>query len=151
MRGASSAARRRQIKWPNDVWIDGRKVAGILLEGAAAGRLGRDRDRPERARPRDSRAELRETATSLRWRASAPDVEALLAALVAALDDWLPPAARGVLAAWRTRDALFGRPVRWENGGKEGIAAGMDDSGALIVDTADGQVALDAGEVHLER
>jgi biotin protein ligase-like protein len=31
------------------------------------------------------------------------------------------------------------------------VAAGIDSSGALLVDTADGQVTLDAGEVHLQR
>jgi biotin-(acetyl-CoA carboxylase) ligase len=37
--------------------------------------------------------------------------------------------------------------VRWQQG--EGIATGIDESGALLVDTASGRVALDAGEVHL--
>ena len=43
------------------------------------------------------------------------------------------------------------RPPGALGNGGEGIAAGVDDSGALLVDTADGQVTLDAGEVHLER
>jgi biotin-(acetyl-CoA carboxylase) ligase len=54
-----------------------------------------------------------------------------------------------VLEAWRERDVLAGTAVRWSDG--EGTAAGLDDSGALLVDTADGRVALDAGEVHLLR
>jgi hypothetical protein len=41
--------------------------------------------------------------------------------------------------------------VRWANGGEEGVAAGIDPSGALLVDTVGGRVALDAGEVHLSR
>jgi hypothetical protein len=41
--------------------------------------------------------------------------------------------------------------VRWSNGSQAGTAAGVDDSGALIVETVDGPVTLDAGEVHLER
>jgi BirA family transcriptional regulator, biotin operon repressor / biotin---[acetyl-CoA-carboxylase] ligase len=139
-----------QIKWPNDVWIDGRKLAGILVE----------------ARPQEGWAvlgiglnvataefppELQATATSLHRAGSAISVEQALASLLAALDEWLPRPAVEVLAAWRQRDALLGKPVRWDNGGKEGVAAGIDSSGALIVDTADGQVGLDAGEVHLER
>ena len=54
-----------------------------------------------------------------------------------------------VLAAWRDRDGLLGERVQWAEG--EGEAAGIDDSGALLVETGGGQVVLDAGEVHLLR
>ena len=54
-----------------------------------------------------------------------------------------------VLAAWRQRDALKAERVRWSGG--EGIADGIDDSGALLVEARNGRVTLDAGEVHLER
>jgi BirA family biotin operon repressor/biotin-[acetyl-CoA-carboxylase] ligase len=136
------------IKWPNDVWIDGRKVAGILVEarpqeGWAVLGIGLN------VTTEEFPAELH--ATSLRLAGLAVTPEEALAALLAALDVWLPRPAAEVLAAWRRRDALLGRPVRWENGGKEGTAAGVDDSGALIVETVDGRVTLDAGEVHLER
>ncbi len=139
-----------QIKWPNDVWINGRKVAGILVEarpqeGWAV--LGIGLNVTTEAFP----APLDETATSLRLAGAALSVDEALAALVASLDEWLPRPPAEVLAAWRPRDALVGRPVRWQNGGKEGTAAGIDSSGALIVDTAGGQITLDAGEVHLER
>jgi BirA family transcriptional regulator, biotin operon repressor / biotin---[acetyl-CoA-carboxylase] ligase len=137
-----------QIKWPNDVWIGGRKVAGILVEG-----------RPQEGwavlgigvnvATSDFPAELH--ATSLRLEGASASVEETLAALVGALGLWLPRPASDVLAAWRSRDALLGRPVRWENGSREGTAAGVDETGALIVETADGRVTLDAGEVHLER
>ena len=52
-----------------------------------------------------------------------------------------------MLAAWSERDALRGQRVRWAAG--EGVAAGIDTSGALVVETDEGRVALDAGEVHL--
>jgi Biotin protein ligase C terminal domain len=39
--------------------------------------------------------------------------------------------------------------VRWAGG--SGRAAGINEAGALLVDTAEGRVALDAGEVHLQR
>jgi BirA family biotin operon repressor/biotin-[acetyl-CoA-carboxylase] ligase len=137
-----------QIKWPNDVWIGGRKVAGILVEGrpqegwAVLG-IGVNVATP------DFPAELH--ATSLRLEGASASVEETLAALVDALGLWLPRPAGEVLDAWRSRDALLGRPLRWENGSREGTAAGVDDSGALIVETPDGRVTLDAGEVHLER
>ena len=73
----------------------------------------------------------------------------MLAALLAALDRWLaaPPATCSRPGA--QRDALRGEPVRWD--GRRGHAAGIDDSGALLVETDDGRVTLDAGEVHLLR
>jgi BirA family biotin operon repressor/biotin-[acetyl-CoA-carboxylase] ligase len=138
------------IKWPNDVWIDGRKVAGILIEGrpqegwAVLG-IGLNVSVGEFPPPLD------ETATSLRLAGVDLDRDAALAAVIDSLSRWLPRPSEEILAAWRSRDALLGRTVRWSNGSEEGIAAGIDASGALVVETAGGEVTLDAGEVHLER
>jgi BirA family transcriptional regulator, biotin operon repressor / biotin---[acetyl-CoA-carboxylase] ligase len=139
-----------RIKWPNDVWIEERKVAGILVEGRPQegwAVLGIGLNVTTERFP----AELQATATSLLLAGAQISTDETLAALLASLDRWLGASAADVLAAWRSRDALLGRPVRWENGSKEGVAAGVADSGALLVDTADGRVSLDAGEVHLER
>jgi BirA family biotin operon repressor/biotin-[acetyl-CoA-carboxylase] ligase len=137
-----------QIKWPNDVWIEGRKVAGILVEarpqeGWAVLGIGLN------VTTEELQAELEATSLLLAGAALSPDQA--LADLLEALRVWLPRPSSDVLAAWRSRDALLGRAVRWSNGSKEGVAAGVDDSGALIVETVDGRVTLDAGEVHLER
>jgi BirA family transcriptional regulator, biotin operon repressor / biotin---[acetyl-CoA-carboxylase] ligase len=135
-----------RIKWPNDVWIDGRKAAGILVEGRPQegwAVLGIGLNVATEEFP----AEL--DATSLRLSGAPVGVEEALAALIASLRTWLPRSTEDVLAAWRQRDALLGRTVRWANGSEEGVAAGVDDSGALIVETVDGRVTLDAGEVHL--
>lgn len=142
---------RCAIKWPNDVWIDRRKVAGILIEGRPQDRwavvgVGVNVTTDAEEFP----ADLRETATSLALAGSPSDppgvaaaLDALLESLAARLDD--PPEL--VLAAWRERDALRGQPISWETG--SGTAAGVDDRGSLLVDTAEGRVELDAGEVHL--
>jgi BirA family biotin operon repressor/biotin-[acetyl-CoA-carboxylase] ligase len=139
------------IKWPNDVWIAGRKVAGILVEGrpqegwAVLG-IGLNVATAADEFPE----ELREIATSLRAAAGdAPPVALVRAELLERLDAWLARPAEDVIAAWRERDALRGRKVRWADG--EGEATGIADSGALLVETAEGEVALDAGEVHLLR
>ena len=139
-----------RIKWPNDVWISERKVAGILVEarpqeGWAVLGIGVNVATSEFPR------ELAETATSLVLAGAAASVDWTLAALLTTLDHWLPCPPEEVLAAWRPRDALLGQTIRWENGSKEGVAAGIDSSGALLVETASGRVTLDAGEVHLER
>jgi BirA family transcriptional regulator, biotin operon repressor / biotin---[acetyl-CoA-carboxylase] ligase len=140
-----------RIKWPNDVLVDGRKLAGILVEGrpqegwAVLG-IGLNVSTPAHAFP----PELRETATSLAIALpEPPSAERVLAALLERLADRLATPLPEVLAEWRSRDALEGSKVRW-NGG-EGTAAGIDESGSLLVDTGAGRVALAAGEVHLLR
>ena len=149
-RGAPVSCR---IKWPNDIWIDGRKVAGILIEGrpqegwAVLG-IGVNVSTEEGEFP----PELRELATSLSvsaGSANAPSSETLLKLLLEALDARLAEPPDAIVAHWRQRDALLGQKVQWQSG--EGIAAGIDDSGALAVETPAGRVFLDAGEVHLRR
>ena len=136
------------IKWPNDVWIEGRKVAGILIEGRPQESwavLGIGLNVTAEAFP----SELAEIATSLRLAGVKTDAETVLPELLASLDRWLAAPADTVLAAWRELDALKGEPVRWSDG--EGTADGIDDSGSLLVQTGGGLVTLDAGEVHLGR
>jgi BirA family biotin operon repressor/biotin-[acetyl-CoA-carboxylase] ligase len=135
-----------RIKWPNDVWIDGRKLAGILVEGRPQegwAVLGIGLNVTTERFP----AEL--NATSLRLAGLSVTPAAALASLLGSLEGWLARPAEEVLAAWRARDALLGSTVRWADGSMEGVAAGVDDAGALIVDAPDGRVTLDAGEVHL--
>jgi BirA family transcriptional regulator, biotin operon repressor / biotin---[acetyl-CoA-carboxylase] ligase len=136
------------IKWPNDIWIDGRKLAGILVEGqpqAGWAVLGVGLNVTTDAFP----ADLADTATSLRLAGVTATPDSVLGDLVGSLSEWLSAPPEEVLAAWRSRDALTGERVRWSDG--EGIADGIDDSGALRVQTRDGPVTLDAGEVHLLR
>jgi BirA family transcriptional regulator, biotin operon repressor / biotin---[acetyl-CoA-carboxylase] ligase len=137
---------RCEIKWPNDIWLERRKLAGILVEG-----------RPQEGwavlgiglnvTTEDFPPELAETATSLRLAGTEATTESVLADLVASLDEWLEAPDEAVLAAWSERDALRGERVSWAGG--EGTAAGIDASGGLIVETPTGRVTLGAGEVHL--
>ncbi len=147
---ADVAGPAARVKWPNDVLVGTpavRKVAGILAEG-----------RPQESwavlgvglnvavRPEDLPPELRERAGSLER--DPAELEAVLGELLAALERWTTASEADVLEAVRARDALRGRTVRWTDG--EGIGAGIDDAGRLLVDRPDGsRSALDAGEVHL--
>jgi BirA family biotin operon repressor/biotin-[acetyl-CoA-carboxylase] ligase len=147
-----------RIKWPNDVWVEGLKVAGVLIE----------------ARPQDGWAvigiglnvdtaldeladDLRQTASSLRIASGAPvDRDAALDELLARLAVWIARLGDPgrVVEAFRERDVLQGQRIAWSSGHvrQEGEASGIDDDGALVVFTDAGErLRLDAGEVHLER
>ena len=143
---AEVAGADAQVKWPNDVLLEGRKVAGILVEarlqeGWAVLGIGLN----VAVRGADFPPELRDRAGTLGLEPSA--IEPTLDALLRALERWLFADPDAVLEALRARDALLGRPVRW--GGRIGTAAGIDADGRLVVRTDAGEERLDAGEVHL--
>ncbi len=155
-----------QVKWPNDVWIDGRKLAGVLIEakpqdGWAVIGVGVNLS----IAPNEFPPDLRETAVSLfgstegcrgKSRRSLPAVApaglpptpfAAVAVLNRHLDRWVAADPQETLAAWRSRDALHGRKVSWDGG--SGVADGIEDSGDLVVVAGESRVVLGAGEVHL--
>jgi BirA family transcriptional regulator, biotin operon repressor / biotin---[acetyl-CoA-carboxylase] ligase len=137
-----------RIKWPNDVLLDGRKVAGILAEGrphegwAVLG-IGLN----VAVRVDELPPDLRATAATLGL--EPVDLEPTLERLLAALEGALGLEDAALLDAYRRRDALRGREVSWADG--TGRAVGVDGSGRLLVKRPDGgQSALRAGEVHLD-
>lgn len=145
---------RCRLKWPNDVWIGERKVAGVLVEArppewAVIGvgvNVAIERD--------EFPAELRWPATSLGGDVA---VDALLAALNDALAAWVAASKQRLLGAYRERDALLGRKVIWDGGprGAEsgcGTADGLDEDGNLeVADAERGErVKLGSGEVQLK-
>lgn len=144
------------LKWPNDVLVDGRKVAGILVELV---------DRPGQGpvavvgtglNVSTSRSELPvETATSLAIEGAEPvDRSALLADLLGAFtalfDPWRAAAGRGLLPAYRQACSTLGRAVRVQlpNGEPlEGRAVDVDEEGRLLVDDGRRVHLLGAGDV----
>ncbi len=144
---ADLAGQAARVKWPNDVLLGGRKVAGILAEGrpqegwAVLG-IGVNAALDLEQLP----AELRDTAGTLGR--PPEELDATLAELLRALEARLSEPAEACAAALRERDALLGRRLSW--GAGAGTGNGIDERGALRVQLdGGGETVLDAGEVHL--
>ena len=152
---------RAEIKWPNDILHDGRKMVGILTEMSA------EMDRVNyvvigiginvNIAPDDFPVELRTTATSLMQMKGEPlprvaFLQELLRALDALYADVQSEGFAPVLAAWREYAVTLGQPVRViGTAGEtfEGIAADIDAEGALLIDTDKGRKRVLAGDVSI--
>ena len=135
-----------QVKWPNDVWLEGRKLSGVLIEakpqdGWAVIGIGLNLSMAPDEFPPD----LRQPAISL---GDGITPEEARRELDSQLSSWVYATDEDVLGEWRRRDGLLGREVAWEDG--SGVADGIDDRGNLVVAVAGGgRVSLGAGEVQL--
>ena len=142
-----------RLKWPNDVLVGGKKIAGILLES----RLGAD---PVvvlgigvNLGPRAVAEDLRHSATSVALEGGRPlDREAALNAVLERLDGWLERWTRQglapVRARWRALADTLGRHVAVD--GVAGLAVDLDADGALLIRAPDGTRRVVAGEVRVE-
>lgn len=154
-----------QLKWPNDLLVDGHKLGGILLElraeagGPAYIVLGIGLNVQVPAATREAVAATGLQLTDLAALADAlPSRTALAAALASELHAMLVQfTAEGFApfhAEWSAVDALAGGEVRWMEGTNErtGTACGIALDGALQVRTAQGQLEpVYAGEVQQMR
>jgi len=152
------------IKWPNDVLVERKKVAGSLVECASAGDhveyvilgIGVNLN-VRREALRNALGDAAHAATSLREVAGHEiDRNGFAATFLALLDHWFRAyAARGpeaVLAAWRDRDILTGRRVeiRGEGGDYEGRVLGVNREGRLVVEDIRGRLhQVISGEIRL--
>lgn len=143
-----------EVKWPNDVLVEGRKVAGLLLEARFAGAerpaaivgVGLNARVPAAELP----DEVRGTATTLED-AVGEDLDALFQDLLEAMDADYRRVQSGDVAAvlqeYRSISCTLGRRVRVD--GHEGLAVDVrEEDGALLVEEASGQrVFVTAGGV----
>lgn len=149
---------RVQLKWPNDVLKDGAKLAGVLIETQSApdgGLWTVIGVGMNLALPDELELAIGRPAASAPWLASmerAALMAALLDRLAASLAQFEQQGFAAFSARWNRLHAWQGRPVAIVDHGAtlhEGMAAGVDDSGALLLDTASGRVAIVAGDVSL--
>lgn len=150
-----------KVKWPNDVLVAGRKVAGILVESALSGAtvehvvvgIGLN------VHARELPAELAAIATSLARETASParlDRAVILADILEGLARDLDVALHRGLEAVHGRlvahDALSGQPVESTDEGRplRGVASGIDTDGKLLVRTDAGTlVRVASGEMRL--
>jgi BirA family biotin operon repressor/biotin-[acetyl-CoA-carboxylase] ligase len=144
------------LKWPNDVLLSGQKLAGILLEGGAGGSLAIGIGVNLAVAPDPAALEPGAVPpTSLRGATgiavTPEEFLGLLAPAVAAWERRL--AAEGfapVRAAWLARAARLGEEITARLPGRAltGRFETLDGTGALVLATAEGRVALPAADVH---
>jgi BirA family transcriptional regulator, biotin operon repressor / biotin---[acetyl-CoA-carboxylase] ligase len=140
----NDAGATARIKWPNDVQIDGRKVAGILTE------LSADTERVHfivlgigvnlNTDASDFPEEIRDLATSVKLARGQTVPRALFTAafltkLEVWLDRWQEKGFEPVREAWKSSSSTLGQDVLVRSDSKElrGIAEDIDDSGALLL------------------
>jgi BirA family biotin operon repressor/biotin-[acetyl-CoA-carboxylase] ligase len=148
------------IKWPNDILIGGKKVCGILCEMQAEADcvshiipgIGVNVNLTEAELPE----ELRDRATSLRIETGRRFSRAVvLAAILNRFEPlyvrWRADGLKPLLAEIEARDALRGRTITLEQGGRLvcGVADGILADGALRLVTEEGPMPVYSGEAHI--
>jgi len=150
------------LKWPNDVLSDDGKLAGILVElsgeyqGPCAAIIGVGLNvrltpalREQAGQPVNDLVGLADGA--------APDRNRVAAALIGALVEGLKQFEREGFAAfvgeYAAHDLLHGKALRVQGaqGSMDGVGAGVDARGALLLQTADGLHSIDSADVSVRR
>lgn len=147
-----------RLKWPNDLWLDGRKLGGLLVEG------GGEHGGPARAviglglnvrMPVAFGRDIDQAWIDLAARCEPPSRNALAAALLSA---WLPAleifdreGLASFLPRWQALDALAGQRVRVINGNQvwDAEALGLASDGGLRVRDGQGERTVYSGEVSV--
>jgi BirA family biotin operon repressor/biotin-[acetyl-CoA-carboxylase] ligase len=135
-----------RLKWPNDVYLGGKKTSGILVEApaVATGRLLVGVGVNVNNSFADAPLELQPFATSMTDVACrAFDSTDVLLAILARFEFWLSDLAGNeheLFERWRARCLLAGKRVRLSAGSRQfsGICQGIDDTGRLMLSTPDG-------------
>ena len=142
------AGRAVTLKWPNDVLVDGAKIAGILIEQEAeAAVIGIGLNVAHS--PSDTPYPATSLAAAGAGTAVAAARACLLDRLAAALARWRGEGFAPIRSAWLARAHPLGTAlsVRLPEGAITGRFAGLDPTGALLIETAAGPRRITSGEV----
>ncbi len=148
-----------QLKWPNDILKDGRKLAGVLVETAAGAHggfwavigIGLNLSMPE-----ELEAQIGQPVADVRWLAQMPAAHVLahlLPGLLQALQEFSAHGLAPFAPRWNALHAHAGQQVLILDQGKvlhSGQALGIDECGRLLLQAEDGTVhSVLAGDVSL--
>jgi len=141
-----------QLKWPNDIWLQGRKLAGILIETVSVGEqryavigVGINILPPDAQDLRTPPAALRELLPDM----DAPAALALVApSLVQAVQRFGEQGFGPLRPAFHARDLLYGQELVCSDA-TMGVARGVDAQGALLLHTAQGLKKITSAEVSV--
>ena len=154
---ASLGVEGLELKWPNDIWLQGKKLGGVLIElqgevqSACKVVIGiglNVRMLPDEVaidQAWTSLAQVEEIPGGGRSRIAG----ALIDSLVDTLDRFACEGLSSWLPAWQELDALKGRQVRTLPEQFQGVALGVDEAGAYCIETEAGIRKVNSGELSL--
>ncbi len=147
-----------ELKWPNDILLDGKKVCGILLETNFEGDalryvvIGIGINVNQKIYP----PQIADKAVSVATVAGKEfDREEVLSAILARLASWYDILRRRdfyrIMKSWRDRSRIAGRKVKIDLAGKiyEGTCEEIADDGAIKIRTREGTKKFTAGEITM--
>mgnify|MGYP000317680796 CR=1 FL=1 len=142
------------LKWPNDIWVDSRKAAGILVELQGEATTGwrvvagvglnvcmDERDGVGIDQPWVS---IAENISCSRNKLAGM----IINSLVEVLDEYQMKGFESFMSEWEASDFLKGKNIE-SSGGVNGVAVGINAQGALLVETSEGLKDINAGEVSV--
>jgi BirA family transcriptional regulator, biotin operon repressor / biotin---[acetyl-CoA-carboxylase] ligase len=142
-----------QLKWPNDVMVNRRKVAGVLAEasdGTVVLGIGVNVNQSPEQLPADATVVPGSLYTSDGvHRERAPLLAGFLLSLERTYDAWREGGLNALYDTLGARDFLRGRRIFLE--GRAGVGIGIDRSGRLEVDIDGERLTVESGEVRFER
>jgi len=139
---------KAMLKWPNDVLVDDGKIAGILVESVDGAQIiGIGLNVLEAPRNAPYKTSTLVGSGGIATVDGARDI--LLDSLAKHLEAWTEHGFGAIRTAWLSRAHPVGTRLRASIGGRteEGVFAGLDEDGAMLLDTPDGRKRIVAADV----
>jgi len=145
------------LKWPNDIFIDGAKVGGILVDlqgelqdGVVHAIVGLGLNVHMTAAPAIDQAwtSLVLARPQLTWSRNAL-ISKLITNIADASDKFQSAGFAEFRRSWQSRDVFFDRQITARDGELQGIGQGINHSGNYVLQTAQGEFAVRSGEISL--